>query len=184
VRDVGAKNAKWGGSNQCSITPPWPGQDSSMAVQSALREYLAIAWCSAQLPPASSGADCRRENWCHSHQNLVSKVHRSWYTIPDSKARGMTASAQKKKGHLGPTRPLLEAITDLLRGLSHRQVVLHIAAVPLVGLHDHAQREILRQSVGGGPPRLLEGRGTAKKVGACMPRSGFGNQGVWLSHES
>ena len=79
--------------------------------------------------------------------------------------------AMRRQGiHLAPSRPLLEAVTDLLWRLSHSQVVLHVAAVPLVSLHDHAQGKVLRQRVGGRPARLLEGSAPAEEVGPCTPR--------------
>ena len=59
--------------------------------------------------------------------------------------------------HLAPTGALLEAITNLLRSLSNGQVLLHIAAVPLVAGQLHAQGVILCQGVGGRPPCLLVG---------------------------
>ena len=50
---------------------------------------------------------------------------------------------------LAPTRTLLEAIPDLLGGFANGQVVFHIAAVPLVGFHDHTQSKILCEGVSG-----------------------------------
>ena len=59
--------------------------------------------------------------------------------------------------HLAPTGTLLEAVTDLVRGLPHSQVLLHIPAVVLQLLQLHAQGEILSQGVLGGPASVPEG---------------------------
>ncbi len=62
--------------------------------------------------------------------------------------------------HLGPTRTLLEAIPDFLRGFTDGQVLLHVAALPLALSQLHAQGIILRQRVLRRPPALLKGVGT------------------------
>ena len=74
-----------------------------------------------------------------------------------------------ERAYLAPTGALLEAISDLLWGFTNRQVLLDIAAVPLVPGELHAEGVILCEGVSGGPPRLLVGVGPDQKV--CAWRS-------------
>ena len=73
----------------------------------------------------------------------------------------------EKHSHLAPPRPLLEAVTDLLWGLTDGQILLDVAAVPLVHLHDHAHGKILRQRVLRAPPCLLHRSSPAQEIRAC-----------------
>ena len=75
--------------------------------------------------------------------------------------------AVEEQTHLTPTRPLLEAIPDLLWSFTNSQVFLHVSAVPLLLLEHHPQHVILCQSVLWGPAGLLEGVGSDQKVGTC-----------------
>lgn len=76
----------------------------------------------------------------------------------------------EQQTHLTPTRPLLEAIPDLLWSFTNSQVLLHVSAVPLLLLEHHPQHVILCQSVLWGPASLLEGIGSDQKVGTCNSR--------------
>jgi hypothetical protein len=52
---------------------------------------------------------------------------------------------------LAPARPLLETVADLLGRLTDDEVLLDVAAFPLLLLELHAEGEVLRESVLGGP---------------------------------
>ena len=52
---------------------------------------------------------------------------------------------------LGPARPLLEAVADLIGGLADGQVLLDVAAVPAALLELHAEGKVLGEGVLGGP---------------------------------
>ena len=59
--------------------------------------------------------------------------------------------------YLGPPRPLLEAVSDLVRSLANSQIGLDIAAVPFLLLQLHAQRKVLRHCVLWGHAHLHKG---------------------------
>lgn len=56
---------------------------------------------------------------------------------------------------LGPPRPLLEAVADLVGGLPDREVLLDVAAVPAALLELHAEGEVLGEGVLGGPAEFF-----------------------------
>ena len=63
------------------------------------------------------------------------------------KPRNRPETGQGRAHHLGPARALLEAVAQFVRRLADRQVLLHVAALPLALLQLHAQRIVLRQRV-------------------------------------
>ena len=75
--------------------------------------------------------------------------------------------AVRQQAHLAPTRPLLEAISNLLWSLANCQVLLHVTAVPLLLLEHHAKHVVLSQSVLWRPACLLERIGPDQKVSTC-----------------
>ena len=92
---------------------------------------------------------------------------------------------------LAPARPLLETVAQLFGGFAHRQVLIHVAALPLPLLHLHAQREIFGKRVFGRKARLPERSGAHQEVGAgtrdeavCVVACGVLCCGVEMSKKS
>lgn len=87
-----------------------------------------------------------------------------WTGLPSNEAGVETGRLQ---ACLGPPRPLLEAVTDLVWGFSDGKVGLDVAAVPLGLLHLHAQGKVLCHCVLGRPPCLAHSLAPDQEVGTC-----------------
>ncbi len=119
--------------------------------------------CLAEPPPVSKATSAVSKT---GHNNNTTK-EKPFMPKPPFSCSLHTCKAVEEQTHLTPTRPLLEAIPDLLWSFTNSQVFLHVSAVPLLLLEHHPQHVILCQSVLWGPASLLEGIGSDQKVGTC-----------------
>ncbi len=131
--------------------------DAHQCNSCTLRSYL------AESSPVSKATSAVSK----TGHNISTTEEKPFMLKPAFSCSLLTCKAVEEQTHLTPTRPLLEAIPDLLWSFTNSQVFLHVSAMPLLLLEHHPQHVILCQSVLWGPASLLEGIGSDQKVGTC-----------------